>query len=226
MKGILYGIGTGPGDPELMTLKAVRVISECGVIAVPASDIDDCIAWRAAAGACPGIEEKEILRVPFLMGGAAEEERAARRIENADKIAAFLDQGRDVAFLTIGDPTIYTTFGYAADILKGRGYEIVFVSGMPSFCGVSARLGTMLCSGSESLEIIPGVKKTSGVTRVYMKTEKNLPALLERLRSEEADAKIVENCCLEDERVFEDISDLPDDIGYFNIIVAKEKTNS
>jgi precorrin-2/cobalt-factor-2 C20-methyltransferase len=224
LKGILYGVGTGPGDPELMTLKAVRVIKECSVIAVPASDPEECMAYNTACGAYPETAGKEILKVPFLMGGT-EEERIERREANAAKIAEVLDEGTDVAFLTIGDPLIYTTFGYAAAILKNRGYDIEIVNGVPSFCAAASRIGTMLCSGSEGLEIIPGSEEPPEKTRVFMKNESELPPLLDRLRSEDSDVSIVENCCLESERVFRDINSLPDDIGYFNIIIAKDKND-
>lgn len=222
MTGKLYGIGTGPGDPELMTLKALRIIKNCDVIAVPDSDPDKCIAYTTAKHAVPEIIEKRLLCVPFMMSGTLEK-RMQCRIENAETIARVLDSGSDTAFLTIGDPAIYTTFGYVAEILMKRGYETEFINGVPSFCAAAARMNKMLCIGTEGLEIIPGAAEPEKKTRVYMKNERNLEQLLAELRSEGADAQIVERCCLDGERVFSSISDLPDDIGYFNIIIVNEK---
>ena len=67
MKGKLYGIGVGPGDPELMTLKAVRIIGECPVAAAPGKDARSSAAYRIASGAVPGLDKKEIVSVPMPM---------------------------------------------------------------------------------------------------------------------------------------------------------------
>lgn len=248
-KGTLYGVGTGPGDPELLTLKAVRIVKEADIIAIPNDDPDDCIPWKTVTAAVPEIINKRILKIPFLMDKDVEKRKAVRK-QNADKVAALLDQGLDVAFLTIGDPSIYTTYSYVSAILSPEGYTCEMISGVPSFCGASARLNVTLCSDQEKLEIIPGGhsnknsaavsensstedsgKKTavkesglpgcgSGATQIYMKYETLFPALIEELDQRGEKPMIVEKCCLEGERVFTDHRNLPDDIGYFNIVIS------
>lgn len=249
-KGKLYGVGTGPGDPELMTLKALRIIKEADVIAVPNEEPPNAVPFKTVAAVYPEIASKEILAVPFLM----EPDLAARqavREQNAKKIATVLDEGRDVAFLTMGDPSIYTTYSYVFAILEPQGYDCRMISGVPSFCGASANLNVTLCSDQEKLEIIPGgmhspitasllnpeestSEKTSissdnsagkpgcgtGVTQIYMKFESLFPRLIKTLNLRGETPMVIENCCLDNERIFRKTDSLPEDIGYFNIVIS------
>ena len=221
-KGTLYGVGTGTGDPELLSLKALRGIREADVIAVPNEIPENSLPYQTVIKVYPELPEKEILKVPFLM----EPDQAARedvRRQNAESISAVLDQGLDVAFLTIGDPSIYTTYSYVSEILRPRGYRCEMISGVPSFCGASARLNVTLCSDNERLEIIPGgMGSRTGSTQVYMKYESRFPQLIDELTSLGEKPLIIENCCLDNERAFTDATDLPDDIGYFNIVISKK----
>lgn len=230
--GSLYGIGTGPGDPELMTVKAIRLLGEADVIAVPEADPNESMAYKTAVAACPEISEKDLLPVPFLMKNNPAEREAARQ-ENAAKIAAYLDHGADVAFITIGDPAVYTTFGYVFNILKSRGYSCVIINGVPSFCAAAARLGRMLVMGDEKLEVIPGGAYPGGgssadddegysdTTQVYMKFKSNFYGLMDDLKARGEQPAVIENCCLPGERTFSGADSLPDDIGYFNIVISR-----
>ncbi len=249
-KGKLYGVGTGPGDPELLTLKAVRTVKEADIIAIPNDDPEDCIPWKTVTTAVPEIRNKKLLKVPFLMQRDLEARKAVRK-QNADRIAALLDQGFHIAFLTIGDPSIYTTYSYVAALLSPQGYDCEMISGVPSFCGAAARLNTTLCSDQEKLEIIPGgghAKREeedpseetpeeysesstppegsgrpgcgSGATQIYMKYESLFPDLIEKLDQRGENPLIIEKCCLDRERVFKDHRKLPGDIGYFNIVIS------
>ncbi len=116
-KGKLYGVGTGPGDPELLTLKALRIIKEVSVIAVPNEVPQNSIPYKTVAAVYPELAEKEILAVPFLMKPDLVARQEIRE-QNAKKIALLLDEGQDIAFLTIGDPSIYTTYSYVFAILE------------------------------------------------------------------------------------------------------------
>ena len=109
MSGILYGIGVGPGDPELLTLKALRILRESDVIAIPSETKESCAAYRIALEACPELERKELLPIPMPMTkDSAALERSHEAAANA--IARQLEQGRQVAFVTLGDPTFYSTY--------------------------------------------------------------------------------------------------------------------
>ena len=111
MKGTLYGVGVGPGDPELMTLKAARMIRENEIIAVPGADVKDTVAYKIAVQAVPELADKELLPIYMPMTHDAKEleenhEKGAKALE------ACLDQGKNVVFLTLGDPCVYSTFSY------------------------------------------------------------------------------------------------------------------
>ncbi|MBQ8914244.1 MAG: precorrin-2 C(20)-methyltransferase, partial [Lachnospiraceae bacterium] len=115
-KGILYGIGVGPGEAELMTLKGVRIIKECDIIILPAEKRENCHAYNIAKEADRDIEDKEIVCKKFLM---TKDEKLLQKshIQIADDIEKYLNEDKKVGFLTIGDPSIYSTFAYVQEIL-------------------------------------------------------------------------------------------------------------
>ena len=109
MRGIVFGVGVGPGDPEYMTLKAIRLIRENDVIAVPGTVAEETVAYGIAAAAVPELKDKELVAVnmPMLRDRAlleAEHRKGAKLLEQ------YLDRGENVVFLTLGDPTVYSTF--------------------------------------------------------------------------------------------------------------------
>lgn len=228
--GKLYGLGVGPGDPELMTLKAVRLIRECGVIAVPASGRETNAALEIARGAVPEIEEKELLEVSMPM---IRDESMLKESHDkaAEAVIAELEKGRDVAFLTLGDPSIYSTYIYVHDRVRAKGYETEIVPGIPSFCAVAARLNEGLTEASEALHIIPasyeGLEEALALkgTRVLMKSGKSIGKVKALLQNAEnpPSVKMVERCGMQGERVFERLEDLDEEAGYFSILIVKNK---
>ena len=155
MQGKIYGIGVGPGDPELMTLKALRLIREADAIAIPGKEKETCTAYQIALGAVPEIDEKEIIPVVFPM---TKNETVLKESHEAavKSLAALMDQGKTVAFLTLGDVTVYSTYGYVHKKLLDLGYESVLVNGVPSFCAAAAKLGISLGEKAEAIHILPG----------------------------------------------------------------------
>ncbi|MBP0986248.1 MAG: precorrin-2 C(20)-methyltransferase, partial [Oscillospiraceae bacterium] len=143
MAGTVYAVGVGPGDPELLTQKAVRLIEETGVIAFPGKSAERSAAYRIAEGAVPGIMDKELVPVHMPMtrdlGAMAEAHR-----EGAGILEKYLDEGRDVVWLSLGDPTVFCSFSYLKRILEQDGYRTVLVPGVTSFCAAAAQLGTPL----------------------------------------------------------------------------------
>ena len=138
MRGILYGVGVGPGDPELMTLKAVRMIRENEVIAVPGAEAKETVAYQIAVQAVPELADKELLSIYMPMTHDAKELEENHR-KGAKALEEVLDQGKDIVFLTLGDPTIYSTFSYLQKRVEDDGYETALVSGITSFCAAAAR---------------------------------------------------------------------------------------
>ena len=228
-KGTLYGVGVGPGDPELLTLKAVRLLQRCPVIAAPRTKSGETLALDIVSRALP-LEGKTILPLYFSM----ERDRALIRASHekaADAIQLHLDAGEDVAMLNLGDVSIYATWGYLMDIFRERGYETAMIPGVPSFCAAAARLDTTLASWGSALHIIPVGRKPlePGLampgTKVLMKAGSRLPELVEALRQtgQLDGAVLVENCGLPGERVCTDLSRCPEDTGYFATVIIKEK---
>jgi len=227
MKGIVFGVGVGPGDPELMTLKAARLIRENDVIAVPGQTAKEAVAYKIAVQAVPEIAEKELLPIYMPMITDRAKLREEHR-KGAGLIEQYLDQGKNVVFLTLGDPTIYCTFSYLQHILEADGYQVVLVSGIPSFCAAAARLNLPLAEWDEPLHIIPAVHKTREPLHyegnyVLMKSASHMKAVKELLRKKDLDVNCVENCSMDTEKVYRSLEEIPDDAGYFSLIIAKEK---
>lgn len=228
--GKLYGLGVGPGDPELMTLKAVRLIRECQVVAIPASGQDTNAAFKIAEEAVPEVREKELLEIPMPM--TRDESKLKESHDRAaDAVIAVLEKGRDVVFLTLGDPSIYSTYLYIHDRVGARGHETEIVPGVPSFCAVAARLNEGLTEASEALHIIPasyeGIEEALLLkgTRVLMKSGKSIGKVKEILSDMENPpvVKMVERCGMPSERVFRRLEDLDEEAGYFSILVVKDQ---
>ncbi|NCB04644.1 MAG: precorrin-2 C(20)-methyltransferase [Clostridia bacterium] len=226
-KGTLFGVGVGPGDPELMTLKAVRTIERCPCIATPETAGEKTLALTIAAGAVD-LTGKEILPLRFLM--TRDKEAQARCHEAlADQIAARLDGGTDVAMLNLGDVSIYSTFAYLMDILTQRGYAVVMIPGVPSFCAVAAALGTGLTTMNEPLHILPasGMELSEALalkgSKVLMKTGKSMPEVRRVLTEKGLADKtmLVQNCGLPNERICRDLSEAQDDISYFTTMIIR-----
>ena len=138
----------------------------------------------------------------------------------ADRICALLDQGRQVAFLTLGDPTVYSTYMYIHEKVLARGYDVEVVPGVPSFCAAAARLNLSLCQGSEPLLIVPASHGAEGLLDVG----KSILELQSQLRDRGLldHAAMVENCSMENERVYPRFADLQEASGYFSLVIAKE----
>ncbi len=227
MRGIAYGVGVGPGDPELMTYRAARLIRENDVIAVPGKDPRQAVAYRIAAGVVPEIAEKELvpIHMPMIRDRAlidAEHRRAASLVES------YLDAGRNLVYITLGDPTIYCTFSYIQRILEADGYRVELVPGVSSFCAAAARLGLPLVEWDEQLHVVPAVHKPEMTldepgTYVLMKSASRMEDVRRQLRESGRRVWMVENCSMENEKICRGLEEIPDDAGYFSLIIAKER---
>ena len=230
MRGILYGVGVGPGDPELMTLKAVRMIRENEVIAVPGAEAKETVAYQIAVQAVPELADKELLSIYMPMTHDAKELEENHR-KGAKALEEVLDQGKDIVFLTLGDPTIYSTFSYLQKRVEDDGYETALVSGITSFCAVAARLNRGLVEMAEPLHVIPATYKAEEMddllklpgTKVLMKSGKRLKAVRESILRSGQKAVMIENCGMPDEKIYESAEEIPEEAGYYTLLIVKEK---
>lgn len=163
MAGQLVGVGVGPGDPELVTVKAVRVLREADLVVVPV--MEGAGAGRAETTVLEYVPAGRIRRAVFALddkdGLTARREQAWDAA--ADAVLAAFDAGAaTVAFATIGDPNVYSTFTYLAATVVARrpGVTIATVPGITAMQDLAARSGTVLCEGREPLTLLP---MTAGV---------------------------------------------------------------
>ncbi len=226
MKGIAYGVGVGPGDPELMTLKAVRLIRENRVIAVPGKVPEETVAYQIAVQSVPELKDKEL--VPIYMPMVKDRELIRKNHEEgAAIIEKYLEQGENVVFLTLGDSTVYCTFTYLQAIMEEHGYETCLVNGITSFTAAASRLNIPLVEWDELLHVVPGVHKTNAPldqpgTYVLMKSAGQMSDVKKLLRESSKNVQAVENCGMENEHVYRSVEEIPDDAGYFSLIIAKD----
>ena len=224
--GTLYGIGIGPGDPELLTIKAIRRIRECGVIAVPGKTPQESVAYRIAVQAVPELEKKRLVAVHMPMTKDRTVLEACFQAA-ADALEPGLRAGEDVGFLTLGDVTIYSTYLYIHRLIAARGYETAMVSGIPSFCAAAARLNMGLAEGAEEIHIIPATYQVEDSlslpgTKVLMKAGKQMGRVKEQLRKAGLSVAMVENCGMEGETLYRSLEEIGDHSGYYSLIIAKE----
>ena len=226
VSGCLYSIGVGPGDPELMTLKAVHTISKCPVLVLPAESRQKCVAYQIARQILPEIDEKEA--VCLVMPMTKDKEKLERNHEEgAVKVAQILEEGRDAAFLTIGDPTVYATSMYIHQRVAQMGYQTQIISGVPSFCAAAAKLGVSLGEKQEQIHVIPAsydiemAMQLSG-TKILMKAGKKMPFVKQCVKKHQGWAAMVENCGMPDEHVWINSDSMPDQPGYYTLVIAKD----
>jgi precorrin-2/cobalt-factor-2 C20-methyltransferase len=229
MRGTLFGIGTGPGDPELLTLKAVRAIQGCAVIAVPGHDRGEKTALAIVE---PYISGKQLLECNFAMERDIGQRQAARA-EAAAAIIEVLDRGSDVGFITLGDPTTYSTYMYIHAIVVEAGFPACIIPGVTSFAAAAAALGLALCSGDEPLTIIPArhsqdIESLLGYpgNKVIMKSSQNLIPVLASLKQRGLGDKtrIASRVGLDGQQLFFSIAEFEaaPETGYFTVAIVKE----
>lgn len=229
--GRLIGVGVGPGDPELLTLKAIRAIRTADFVAYPTSG-------RQADGSDPTNLALSIVKqylgdaqlLEYLMPMSRDREYVERLHEEcvAD-LKQYLNNGKTVAFITLGDPSIYSTYMYLHRKIAECGYETAMIPGIPSFCAAAASLNDSLCEGSEPLFIVPGSYEVTDAVleyegnKVFMKTGRAFLSLREKLERGglSENAKVVEKASLPDEKIYRSLSEAPEKPGYFSLVIVK-----
>jgi precorrin-2/cobalt-factor-2 C20-methyltransferase len=224
MTGTLYGIGVGPGDPELMTLKAHRLISTARVVAYPAPDDGDSFARRIAAGTIPQEAEEIPMIVPMRAARFPAQQVYA---EAAERIANHLDAGTDVAVLCEGDPFFYGSFMYLFARLGAR-FAVEIVPGVSSLTACAAAMKRPLTARNDVLTVLPGPladaelrpRIEAAQAIAIMKVGRHLPrirALLDEMGLT-AKAGYIERASLGAEHV-SSLEEAPEKAPYFSMIL-------
>jgi precorrin-2/cobalt-factor-2 C20-methyltransferase len=237
--GILYGVGVGPGAPDLMTLRAVNVLRAVPVVAIPRRDMfTPSVAWRIAGPSVGAVEGQERLNLEFPMTKDPERLRPAW----AKALAAIgerLEQGKDVAFITEGDPFVYSTFIYLLDAARERwpSLDVQIVPAVTSITAVPAVTGIPLADGQERVAVLPatyGVDDLVDVlakfdTTVLMKVSSVMPEVVEALERTDLvhRAVYVSKATTGEENIVRDVLTIRNDkCDYFSMVVVSKKDRS
>lgn len=232
--GKLYGIGVGPGDPELITLKSARILNTVDVIFAAASTKNDySLAVNIAK---PHIPDKTPLRMLSFPMTKDEEETEKAWSDHAQTILEELEQGNDAAFVTLGDPMTYSTYAYVLRHIQALAPDLPVetVPGITSYQAAAACLNTPLVEGEESLLLVSGVKGGDRLREVSGKPE-NVVFLKAYKNAGDINTAIEETCLFKNcigvmncgrpnQEIINDISEFntkkPD---YWTLIIAKQK---
>lgn len=223
--GTLYGIGLGPGDPELVTLKAARLIATCPVIAYPALPGVDSFARSIAAQLIPDGAEEIVIEVPIAVARAPAQ---AAYDTGAERIAEVLETGRDVACLCEGDPFFYGSFMYLHARLADR-FRVQVVPGVSSVTAAAACAGLPLAARNDCLSVVPAplpeeilqARIEAADSVAIMKLGRHMPkvrAVLDRLGLTSR-AVYVERATLDAQKVFP-LAEAPENAPYFSMILV------
>jgi precorrin-2/cobalt-factor-2 C20-methyltransferase len=231
-RGILYGIGVGPGDPEWITVKAVRLLGQCRHVCVPHS--------RLAAESVALDIARPYLRADAVVHSLAfpmtAEDLCLRENwrQSAREVLAILESGEDCCFLTLGDALLYSTYIYLLRELRGLcpELEVVTVPGVTAFSAVAALTNFAVGQGRQLVTIVPALDDTGqlaaaldrGGTVVLMKVGRRLPAVLELLASRNLleQAVFVAHAGMPNQRVETDLRRLqgtPEATGYLSTLI-------
>ena len=213
----LYGIGTGPGDKELLTLKAVRAMRESSVIFAPNNRGEN----MAINTAKEFIEDKEIVYIDLPMGSVTQETYK----NAAETIIDNIPDGEVGAFLTIGDPMIYSTFTYIMDELEDREIEIEVVSGIPSFIAAAASMKLPLTTKGDNFILCDELEEENlkGLNSVaILKTLRNKEKTIKILEENNFKYKYIKRVSFSEEKIIENKEEIIEDRDYISLIIAKK----
>ena len=212
MDGKFYGVGVGPGDPELLTVKAVNAIKNADVIIAPKTEKKDgSVALTIAE---PYILDAEIIFQTFPMVKNFDESKEIF-VQNTNQILDFLHAGKNVVFLTLGDPMFFSTYIYIYELLKNSGVQIETIAGVPAFLAIASHIGRPPAYGNDIVTIIPATAPKDKIadalkvsdSTVLMKVYKNFAEIVDLLDAENMldDAVLVSRCGLDDEKIFNNV---------------------
>jgi precorrin-2/cobalt-factor-2 C20-methyltransferase len=197
--GVFYGIGVGPGDPELITVKAKNVMGKMRYIFTPVAEKGrESIAYSIAQMFIPSDATVETLIFPMTTNRMVCEKAWK---ENVGKIVAILEKGSDAAFITIGDPMTYSTYGYLLKKMHSMypRVQAITIPGVPSYAAVAASVNLPLAEGNEVLTLIPSntsrekIKQllSSSDTSIFLKHHKKTKDIYKILKEMNLDDKAV-----------------------------------
>lgn len=227
MTGTAYGIGVGPGDPELITVKGLRLLRACPVLAYPAPQQGDSLARRIVAPHLAGNQTEIAIRMPLTV----ERFPAPEVYDRASaELGAHLAAGRDAAILCLGDPFFYGSFIYLFARLAAA-HKVIVVPGVTSVAAAAAAAGVPLVAGSDTLAVIPASLPDAEIERrlaicdaaAIVKLGRHfarIRSLLERLQLIDR-TRYVEHATMADERQMALRDAAPESAPYFSLLLTR-----
>lgn len=229
MKGRFFVVGVGPGDPELLTVKAIKTIEKADVVVVPKSHTtEDSTAHNIAKGYIK--ENSELLPMSFPMQGKQTDWSAAWQ-ENADIIKKHLNEGRTVVFITLGDSMFYSTAIYVLRIIEDAGYETESIPGITAFCAIASKAKFPIVEGDDTLLIMPATADDEiidkamqlGSNLVVMKVSYNGEIFDKLAQNGYDNAVMISRAGLPDEMITRDFKEFTDKKpNYLSTILARK----
>jgi precorrin-2/cobalt-factor-2 C20-methyltransferase len=232
--GTLYGIGVGPGDPDLITLKAANILKRVSVVFAAASTKNDhSLAEKIVT---PHLKETvPIVRIKFPMTRDRKKLTHAWQ-ENAEKLINTLIKGQDAALITLGDPMTYSTFGYIMRTIHDKApyIRIKVIPGITSYQAASASVGWVLAEGEESFTVVSGalgaerlkevIDHTDNV--VILKVYRNYKEIMDTLDQLDLSSRsiLISRCGLDGEKIVKNLEKLPDSVPpYLSLLLIRKK---
>ena len=227
MKGKFYGVGVGVGDEEELTLKAVRILKNADILILPeAKKSEGSTAFDIVRDHLREDTEKLFLEFPMLEDI---KEKEKSRKKNADIIKEELEKGKNVVFLTIGDPMVFSTYTYVLEHLEETD-RVETVPGITSFTSMASRLNIPLVIGDEDLKIVSLNKNTdiykeieNNTNIVFMKLSRNFERLKKALEDTGnlENSILISNCGKENEEIITDVASA-EKVHYFSTLILKK----
>ena len=225
MKGTLYGLGIGPGDPELITLKALRILRRTGVLAYPAPEDGESLVRSIVAEHLDGHHEEICIRMPMVAARFPAQDVYDRA---AVEIGRHLDAGSDVAMLCEGDPFFYGSFMYMFGRMAEH-HAVEVVPGVSSLMACAATLGAPLAARNDVLSVLPATlpdevleQRIRDVDAVaVIKVGRHLQRVRAVIDAMDltANARYVEHATMASEKILP-LADVPDGTApYFSMIL-------
>ena len=232
MSGIFYGIGVGPGDPELLTVKAIKAIENVDVLIAPKTEKKEGSVALTVAKPYLKKDVEIVYQVFPMVKGFAENSTEAWEA-NKQEILALLQAGKNVAFLTIGDPMFYSTYIYIYRLLEHEDVEIKTIPGIPAFAAIGSQLGYPIVEGDDVLTVIPATASPEKVEKamqaadnvVLMKVYKNFEEMADLLAKNEMaeQAVLVSRAGLDDEKIiYNVVAHKKDKLNYLSTILTRK----
>jgi precorrin-2 C(20)-methyltransferase len=232
--GRFWAVGVGPGDPELLTLKAVHVLRRAHVLYHAGPQVNQGRAWEIIRGHVRPEQEVRVLLTEPMSAVSASAGQAAYR-QGVEQIAADCRRGRDVALITEGDPTVYSTASHVWQLLAevDPSIAIEIIPGVSSITAAAARVGWPLAQKAEMLAVVPASYHPARLPALLDEFSsvcllKAAPALLEidqalRLGGVSCQAAYVENLCTAEEWITQDLRAAVGRKNYFALVLVRRK---